>query len=104
MSPAQQLAASKNGKVRRVGHKRPGFVWKCNLGRERAKLGLSSYDVAEAVGVRHQTILNAESGCDTHLSTARKIADFFGVAIEAMWPEMIKDDVPAQEQEAVTRD
>jgi DNA-binding XRE family transcriptional regulator len=65
--------------------------WKCRLAEMRAESGLSLRDLEAATGVTNATLCYAEKGADVNLSTAVKIARFFCVPVETIWPEMLED-------------
>lgn len=90
MTPAQKLAAKKP-RFRSPPHKKPvrHAVWRCHLRRAREDAGLSLDDVATAVGLSKTGYWQVEQGRDPMLTTARKLATFFGATVEAMWPKQV---------------
>jgi DNA-binding XRE family transcriptional regulator len=60
-------------------------VWRCGLKQRRNLLGLSLDDVAEAIGVCRTTVWQIENGTDPMLSTAARLAEFFGCGLDEMW-------------------
>lgn len=82
-SPAEKLAA-------RTGCKPPSSnrpaVWNCLLREKRRRLGLRLVQVAEACGVSVPALSQIERGSDPLLTSARRIASFFGVPVEELWP------------------
>lgn len=92
-SPAEQLAAKKAwrqpGKKGDGGsHGRPA-VWVCQLRLTRERLRLSLRDVADAVKISVTALHQIEHGTDPQLTTAWKLAAFFGVEIETLWIEPV---------------
>lgn len=62
--------------------------WKdTELARQMTRLSLTSRDVGDAAGVSNATVWRAARGRDPDLSTARKLSRFFGMTIEALFPE-----------------
>lgn len=53
-----------------------------NIRVYRAVNNISQKDLAEATGLSQQTISNAERTSIMSLTTAKKIADYFGVGID----------------------
>lgn len=88
MSPAEKLAESKKSDARKPGRK---VVFKCNIIEYRKKLGLTIKDVAKGTGLTRSSISVIERGSDPQLSSVCKIAFFFGVKIEELWPALIFD-------------
>lgn len=82
MSPAEELAASKPLK------KSKPAVWRCTIVERRKKLGLTIRDIGKAVGITDAAVSVIERGQDPMLTTARKLAAFFGVTVEELWPEL----------------
>lgn len=87
-SPAQTLSDNKTKKMSATRK----YVWVCLLDKKRSELGLTMRDVAEACGVTSACICEIEHGSDPLLTTARKIATFFGTTVEALWPHI--DEFP----------
>lgn len=81
-SPAEALAATRTRQIPR--HPRP--VWVCRLREERQRLGLRMREVVAAVGISLATISRLEYGEDPQLTTARKLAAFYGRTVEELWP------------------
>lgn len=84
-SPAELLAAKK--KKPRIRRAKPASraVWDTCLREHRTRLGLTIEDVAEAVGLSKTGLWQVEHGSDPMLTTAAKLATFYGVAIEVIW-------------------
>ena len=86
---AEQVAASKPPR-RAPGSKRQPQprVWKCLARQARLSLRLSIRDVAPEVGLSVTGLWQVEHGTDPQLTTARRIAAFYGRAVEELWPEL----------------
>ncbi len=91
-SPAEKLAKKKKSKGQvpwgqRTAARRPSaFV--ARLRSLRLELGLTQDQVATGSGVNHATVVDAENGRDLYLTTALKLARFFGWSVEALWTEI----------------
>lgn len=86
LSPAEELAASKFARRgRRVV--RP-VAWVCKVREARKAIGLTLIEVGREIGVVPGTLSQVERGVDPTLTTARKIAAFFGKTVEELWPEL----------------
>jgi DNA-binding XRE family transcriptional regulator len=84
MTPAEKLAATRPLKRRsKTGHVGP---LRCNIRALRESLGLSLDEVVAAVELSKTAIWEAEHGGNVTLVTARKLAAFYGKAIEELWP------------------
>lgn len=64
-------------------------VWQCSLAQIRKARGLTVRDVAKGAGLTIAAISVIERGTDPQLATAHKLADFFGVSLEQLWPEPV---------------
>jgi DNA-binding XRE family transcriptional regulator len=87
-TPAEALSAAKRLKrpPRKPGTRTYG-PWVGNSIRERRDaLGLSLRDVADAIGISNPGLFAVEKGGDPQLTTAYKLAAFFGCSVEAIWP------------------
>lgn len=84
MTPAERFAAKKVRKPASTGRK---TVWVCRVRELRESLGLTLRDVERATGVSNATVCHIEQGFDPQLSTARKLAEFFGTTVEHLWPK-----------------
>lgn len=84
MTPAEKIAEKKTAKRRPETNARRK-LWKCRLRAVRNKLGLSIRDVEQGCGVSNVTVSQAEQGYDIRLSTATKLAAFFGMRIDELW-------------------
>ena len=81
MSPAQRLSKKKK-------HRKPfsrKVVFDCSVRTRRLEYGLSIRDVAEQIGMTISGIHSIEHGTDPQLSTAYKLAAFFGAKIDDLW-------------------
>lgn len=59
----------------------------CRLRQMREQFGLTLDDVASAVGMSKTGYWEAESGRDVRLTTAFKLATFYGVTVHDLWQE-----------------
>jgi DNA-binding XRE family transcriptional regulator len=88
MTPAEDLAKRKRRqRPPRNKSKKTGRVvtWECRLTTMRDELNLSLRDVATAVGMSVAALHQIEHGTDPMLTTARKLAEFFGTTVEQIW-------------------
>lgn len=86
-SAAQQLAAKKSRS--RLPRNRAGVangVWACRVREFREALNLSLLDVARSIGMSVTGLWQIEMGNDPMLTTAAKIAAFYDVPINLLWP------------------
>jgi DNA-binding XRE family transcriptional regulator len=85
-SPAQRLAETVR-RERPARNKSPQrkAVWDCHIRDMRERLELTLDDVAEAVGITKAGLSVIERGSDPMLTTARKLAVFYGMPIDALW-------------------
>lgn len=90
MTPAEKLAASKlSRRSRKPGARVPQpRIWHCELRMTRLALRLSLWEVAGAVGLSVSGLWQIEMGTDPMLTTARRLAEFFGKTIEDLWPKL----------------
>lgn len=89
MTPAEKLAKAKNRKKKtpwgeRTKEKRP-TLFATGAKELRTELGLTQTEVAEAIGTTTSSIISAEMGFDMYLSTALKLAAFYGRTVEQIW-------------------
>lgn len=63
------------------------MIWKCKLGEKRFGLNLTLREIEAGCGVSSAVLCAIEHGTDPQLTTATKIAEFFGCTIKEMWPE-----------------
>lgn len=92
MTPAEKLAARKPWRRRcpRNGTPLRKVVWTCRIREFREALRISMRDVAAAVGRSLAGLHVIEMGSDPMLTTARRLAEFFGKSIEELWPKLAK--------------
>lgn len=83
MTPAETLSQSKPRPTRKpTTHP---VVWQCSVREERERLRLSCREVADAVGMSYVGYWQVERGSDPKLTTAWKLAEFFGKPIDELW-------------------
>ena len=93
MTPAEKLAAQKQRKrPPRNTVKRPNPVWVCRVREVRESFHLSLRDVADAIGMSNPGLFAIEHGSDPMLTTAYKLAEFFGMSIPELWPAKAEKD------------
>lgn len=85
MTPAEELSRKKPPKPRRPP---PRVAWRCAARGRRLALRLTLEDVAAGAGLSVTAVWHAERGADPMLTTARKLAAFYGVTVEDLWPEL----------------
>jgi DNA-binding XRE family transcriptional regulator len=92
VTPAEQLAAAKPRKrqPRNVVAVRKR-VWGCRVRGYRERLNLSLRDVARAVGLSVTALHQIEHGTDPQLTTARRLAVFFGCTEQELWPAALEN-------------
>ena len=84
MTPAEKLAAKRAATPPARKPTQP-IKLLCNLKRKRKELGLTLYDVADALGTTHVSVLRAERGEKVCLTTALRLAEFYGVSVNDIW-------------------
>ena len=85
-SPALKLAEAKPSRREPRNKAEPrAAVWDCRLRQLRESLRLSLRDVARAVGLSVTALHQIEHGSDPMLTTAAKLAAFFGKDIGDLW-------------------
>lgn len=87
MTPAEKFAAEKplrNGHA--VAWRR--VAWRCRVREFREPLGLTLGDVAGECGLTEEGLRLIEKGCDPRLTTARRLAAFFGKSVGELWPDL----------------
>ncbi len=91
MTPAEKLSAAKPWRrsPRNKVSPRKRF-WNTRLREVREELRISLKDVAKAVGMSVTAIWQLEMGTDPMLSTARKLASFYGMDVWVLWPSRRK--------------
>ncbi len=87
LTPAEELAARKPPR-KAPGSKRLAqpIVWRCRVREFRESLRLSMRDVAQAIDLSPTGLFQIEHGTDPQLTTARRLAAFFGRSVEELWP------------------
>ena len=84
MSPAERIASAKPkrkpGRERRMDHV-------CRVRERRKALRLTLDEVCEALGISKAALSYLERGATPTLERARKLAEFFGVTVDELWPE-----------------
>ena len=87
MTPAEKLA-SKKPRQRAPRNHVPTrrVVWSCQIRELREALRMSIRDTAQAVGMSVSALWQIEMGGDLVLTTARKLAEFFGRTTDELWP------------------
>jgi DNA-binding XRE family transcriptional regulator len=92
VTPAEKLAAKKPWRRpprNKAPYKRRA-VWVCRCREFREALRLSLRDVAAAVKLSVTALHQIEHGTDPMLETARRLADFYDLSVETLWPRRIK--------------
>lgn len=84
MTPAEKLAAERAATRPPPKKPRPAKLH-CDLKRRRAELKLTLADVADAIGASHVSVLRAERGEEIRMSTALRLAEFYGVGVNEIW-------------------
>lgn len=84
MTPAEQLARVR--RRRSLPHTREPGPLECLVRAKRHSLGLTMLEVADHVGVAESHLCDIERGIDLKMSTAARLAKFFGVAVHELWP------------------
>jgi DNA-binding XRE family transcriptional regulator len=83
LSPAERLAAKRpRRRAPRNGKTVRKLVWLCNLRDRRERLRLTLDAVAEAVKLSKTALWHLEQGTDPLLTTARKLAAFYGTTTD----------------------
>ena len=86
-SPAEKLSKKLRTHTRTVKSTRDTFIRWNNLPLQKLRnsLKLTQAEVADAIGVSRPHIANAESGFNVTLSTALRLAKFYGKSVEDIW-------------------
>lgn len=74
--------------------KRGGKPFAQRLRAVRMHLGLSMLDVSRETGLSYTAVRNADIGRDVTITTALRIAAFFGRSVEELWGETT--DIPKE--------
>lgn len=87
MTPAEKLAASKPPRRTKPAKPRYGraYPWDCRCRQARQSHRLSLRDVATAVKLSIAGLCEIERGSDPQLTTARRLAAFYGRTVEELW-------------------
>ena len=86
-SKAQKTAEESPRKRERRNGVEHRKIWVCNLRFLRDKHNLTMDQVAAGVSLSKTAYWQIEHGSDPMLTSAKRIADFFGQRLEAIWPE-----------------
>lgn len=89
-SPAEKLAGAKPSAEKRGPH-----YLTVNCRKFRQELRLTLEDVGQAAGISMTTVCRIEAGDDPLLSTAKKLAKFFGKTVDEIWPTQSLDSPSA---------
>lgn len=73
-------------------------VWDCKIRVERERLKLTLDDVAEAVGITKSGLSKVERGSDPMLTTATKLATFYGMTIDQLWRLKVIVKIPEKRE------
>lgn len=84
MSPAEKLAKKIKSKRRQI-RARIGII-DCKVRDLRHSLGLSTQAAAQGCGMSIANFNRVERGGDVQMTSAKKLAAFFGKPIEELWP------------------
>ena len=86
MTPAEKLARDKPRRRKPRNHVAvKNKVWHCRARELRETLGLTLFDTATACQLSLPGYWQVEMGGDTSLTTAARIAAFFGRTIPELW-------------------
>lgn len=85
-TPAEELAAKKAAKPAKVTPARQDGVLICKCRELRQSLKLTIADVVMATRISAAGYHAIEQGCETTITTARKLSVFFGMPIDELWP------------------
>ncbi len=89
VSPAEKLAHRKPWRRSPRNRSKPRkAVWECRIRAEREPLRLSLRDVARACKLSVTALHQIEHGSDPMLTTATRLAEFFGLAVGELWPRL----------------
>ncbi len=62
------------------------YPWICLVRARRQELRLALRDVAQGCSLSIAGLSEIERGREPELWTARRLADFFGLSVEELWP------------------
>lgn len=88
-TPAEQASEKKTIKAKVYAVNGRPIIWRCQLYEKRIALNLTLRDVEKGCGVSNAVLSTVERGTDPQLTTACRIAAFFGCSVEEMWPEAV---------------
>ena len=89
MTPAEKLSKAKRRCKPRASNPQPKkVVLRCRLRESREALRLSIADVAKACGMSVSGLWQIEMGGDPQMTTARKLAKFFGKTTDELWSDL----------------
>jgi DNA-binding XRE family transcriptional regulator len=84
MSPAQKLAEEL--KVKPINDvSSPTRPLRCIMTEHRQALGLTLINVGSFIGLSASQLCHIEAGADTKLTVGLKLANFYGLSVEAIW-------------------
>ena len=86
MTPAETLAAERPRRRARRNSSARSPAWVCLVRAERERLNLPMRAVAEVLGMSLANLSAVENGSDPQLSTAKKLAAFYGKPVDDLWP------------------
>lgn len=89
-SPAELLAERKPRRKLRAKPYARKSPWDCRITAMRHELRISLDDVAKAVKISKTALWQIEHGTDPMLTTATKLATFFGRSIHELWIDPVK--------------
>lgn len=84
MTPAEKFS-KKYGKTKMAHPSGRKVVWHCRILEMRRELGLTLREIEGETGVSSAVLSTIEHGTDPQLSTASRIAAFFGKPIHEIW-------------------
>lgn len=90
MTPAMKLSRKKKTLVirnRGIQNAPRRGPWRCRVREKRLALELTASEVADALGLSKAGLSQIENGGDPMLTTAFRLADFFGVSVDELWEE-----------------
>lgn len=85
LTPAEKLAKEKKKRPQPKRAERQIPPFNCILKQLRTSVGLSLRDVEKATGVNNVTLWKLEYGYDACLTTAMKLAAFYGMRVDDIW-------------------
>ncbi len=91
LSPAEQLAKSRSDRKQLKKKTSESLIWKCEISTIRKGLGLTLLEVCKSVKLSHRALRQIEAGFDLRLSTAYRIAEFYGKSVSDLWVRLPVD-------------